>query len=261
MKSHLLPNGLTVKHINTLETINLYQDIFVMKVYLQHGINLPDYSVVIDGGANIGMFSLFVLDNCPTASIHAFEPAPKTFEVLKANLCPRGTVVVNNCGLGSHTTEELFTYMPSATTASGYYDDTMISMMKENMQSAILADPKKSRQYRGELGEELLQHQLNESFKGQVVSSQVRSLSSYIDEKQIGAIDLLKLDVECRERAVLAGIRDEHWQLVRQVVIEVHTRLDNPLSEILRLLNNLGFSVHAVPEEGSLTTMVYATRN
>src|SRR5262245_34479683 len=86
MKSHVLPNGLAVKHTSMLETLHLYQDIFVLKVYLQHGITLSEHSVVIDGGANIGMFSLFVLENCPTASIHAFEPAPKTFEILKANL-------------------------------------------------------------------------------------------------------------------------------------------------------------------------------
>jgi len=35
--------------------IHLYQDIFVLKVYLQRDITLPDHSVVIDGGANIGM--------------------------------------------------------------------------------------------------------------------------------------------------------------------------------------------------------------
>ena len=55
MKSHLFPNGPALKHINALETIHLYQDIFVLKVYLRRGITLPDHSVVIDGGANIGM--------------------------------------------------------------------------------------------------------------------------------------------------------------------------------------------------------------
>jgi len=55
VKSRLLPNGLTLKHINALEMIHLYQDIFVLKVYLQRDITLPDHSVVIDGGANIGM--------------------------------------------------------------------------------------------------------------------------------------------------------------------------------------------------------------
>lgn len=260
MKSHVLPNGLSVKHTNTLETINLYQDIFVLKVYFQHGIALQDNAVVIDGGANIGMFSMFVLDNCPTASIHAFEPAPRTCQVLKANIGSRKNVVVNNCGLGSHTTQELFTYMPELTTGSGYYDEEMVVQMKERMRAAILADPQKSRAYRGSEGEELLNHHLAESMKGQVVSSQVRSLSDYFDDKQISTVDLLKLDVESRERAVLAGIRDEHWTMIRQVVIEVHARINDPMAEVLAILDKRGFSVASVPEEGMLTTMVYARK-
>jgi FkbM family methyltransferase len=260
MKSHVLPNGLAVNHTNALETINLYQDIFVLKCYLQHGITLPENSVVIDGGANIGMFSLFVLENCPTASIHAFEPAPKTFEVLKANLSSRGKTVVNNSGLGSHSTQELFTYMPGATTASGYYDEQMIVQMKERVRETMLADPQKSRSYKGPLGEELLNLHLSESLKGQVVTSQVRSISDYIDEKGISIINLLKLDVECRERAVLSGIRDEHWPMIQQAVIEVHTRLDDPMPEVLSIFEKRRFSVAYEPEEGMLTTMVYARR-
>jgi hypothetical protein len=105
-------------------------------------------------------------------------------------------------------------------------------------------------------------HNLRETFKGQVVSSQVRSLSDYFDEKGISAVDLLKLDVECKERAVLAGIRDEHWPMIRQLVIEVHMRIDDPMEEVLGTLEKRGFSVASVPEEegGKLTTMVYARR-
>jgi FkbM family methyltransferase len=261
MKSHLLPNGLAVKHLNTLETIHLYQDIFVQRVYLQHGITLPDNSVVIDGGANIGMFSLFVLENCPTATIHSFEPAPKTFEVLKANIGSRENVRVNNRGLGSHSAQEMFTFMPEASTASGYYDEAMLSAMKERMRSAILADPKKARQFEGPIGKELLSHHLNKNLKGQVVSSEICSISDYIDEQWITRIDLLKLDVECKELAVLSGIRDEHQKIIGQIVIEVHTRLNDPLAEVLNILEGWGFSVAAIPEEGLLTTMVYATRS
>ena len=260
MKSHVLPNGLEVKHTNLLETVHLYQDIFVMQVYLQHGITLRDNAVVIDGGANIGMFSLFVLVNCPTAYIHAFEPAPKTFQVLQANLSVHPKAVANNCGLGSHAAEEWFMYMPAATTASGYFGGAMISEMKQQMRSAILADPDKSRPYKGPLGEELLVRHLNESLRGQLVRSMTRSLSDYFDEKQISRVDILKLDVECRECAVLAGIRDEHWPFIQQIVIEVHSRVNDALPEVLEILGKRGFTVVSVPEKGRLTTMAYARR-
>jgi hypothetical protein len=90
----------------------------------------------------------------------------------------------------------------------------------------------------------------------------VRSLSDYFDEKGISAVDLLKLDLECRERAVLAGIRDDHWPMIKQLVIDVHMRIDDPMEEVLGTLERRGFSVASVPEEegGKLTTMLYARR-
>ena len=106
MNTHILPNGLTVKHANLRETLPLYQDIFEKRVYLQHGITLPAYSVVLDTGANIGLFTLFVLQCCPTASVHAFEPAPKTFDLLRSNTCSYEKVEINNCGLGSQVKED-----------------------------------------------------------------------------------------------------------------------------------------------------------
>lgn len=259
MKPYALPNGLVVRHANTHETKHLYQDIFERRVYFQHGITLPTNAVVIDAGANIGLFVLFVLENCPTASVHAFEPAPKTFELLRVNTSHYSNVKVSNCGLGSDTKKAWFTYLPMSTCGSGYYDETMISKQKERLFCATLADPLKSEPYKSAIGEELLRYQLDQVFKGEVISTPVRPLSSYIDEQQIRNIDLLKVDVEGEECAVLAGIRDEHWKLIRQAAIEVHARVDdNSLSKVLDQLERHGYVAQTVKEEGLLTTMVYA---
>jgi FkbM family methyltransferase len=45
----------------------------------------PARPVVIDGGANIGLFSLAVLDARPDAAVHSLEPAAATFGVLEQN--------------------------------------------------------------------------------------------------------------------------------------------------------------------------------
>jgi len=56
----------------------------------------------IDIGANIGSYSL-IASECPSAQIHAFEPHPGTFELLKRNieLNRRSNVVLHNVALGS----------------------------------------------------------------------------------------------------------------------------------------------------------------
>src|SRR4029079_3076700 len=67
-----LPNGMPVSHQNPGETDFLYQEIFEQRCYLRHGITLPDAACVFDVGAHIGLFTLFVRQESPRATVHAF---------------------------------------------------------------------------------------------------------------------------------------------------------------------------------------------
>src|SRR6202158_3315246 len=84
-KRCILPNGLEIVHLNQYETDYLYREIFEDECYLKHGIRLPDGASGGDIGANIGLFSLFVMSRCRNPRIYAFEPAPAAFDLLKAN--------------------------------------------------------------------------------------------------------------------------------------------------------------------------------
>lgn len=55
-------------------------DIYRAKKYLK------DNSVVIDVGANVGYFSLFVLRNFESLKVVAIEPHPRNFKLMKENL-------------------------------------------------------------------------------------------------------------------------------------------------------------------------------
>jgi hypothetical protein len=70
----------------------------------------------------------------------------------------------------------------------------------------------------------------------------LRTLSEIIDEERVTRIDLLKIDAERSERDVLAGIRNEHWGLIRQVAVEVHDEAGG-LDDVRRLLTEHGFQV------------------
>jgi FkbM family methyltransferase len=58
------------------------------------------HGVIIDAGANMGIFSVFAAVKHPDAKIYAFEPAPKTFEALKENTKYYPNIKVFNSGLG-----------------------------------------------------------------------------------------------------------------------------------------------------------------
>lgn len=55
----MLPNGLPVTCVSTLDLEFLYDEIFISQIYLQHGVVLKAGEVVLDVGANIGLFSAF----------------------------------------------------------------------------------------------------------------------------------------------------------------------------------------------------------
>ncbi len=54
------------------------------------------------------------------------------------------------------------------------------------------------------------------------VTCRLRTLSEVIESEGVTRIDLLKVDVEGAEAAVLDGCAEKDWPRIRQVVVEVH---------------------------------------
>ena len=55
----LLPSGLAIHAVSTLDIDFLYREIFEQEIYVQHGISIAEGSTVMDCGANIGLFSIY----------------------------------------------------------------------------------------------------------------------------------------------------------------------------------------------------------
>jgi len=90
----------------------------------------------------------------------------------------------------------------------------------------------------------------------------VDSLSNVIRQTHMPCIDLLKVDVQKAEHDVLLGLEDEHWPLIRQIVVEVHD-FDGRLASICHLLKRKGFVPHAEQSKlyiGTNLHCVYARR-
>ncbi len=126
VRPYELPNGLVVFHRNKNETDFLYREIFGDASYLRHGIDLPENACVFDVGANTGLFTVFALSTCPTATVFAFEPIPPVFDVLSLNarLHGDGRVHVFDCGLSDRPDQVEFTYYPHLSIMSGRFADT-----------------------------------------------------------------------------------------------------------------------------------------
>ncbi|HEX6291021.1 MAG TPA: amino acid adenylation domain-containing protein [Herpetosiphonaceae bacterium] len=243
-----LPNGQTIIHLNKNETDLLFDEIVTTRSYLRHGIVLEPGACVFDVGANIGLFSLFVRQECPDATIYAFEPLPLIFEVLRLNaVLYEPNIRPCNAGLADRAGQASFTYYPHASVMSGRYVDAqaeqaIIKSFVRNQQRATSDAP--------ELREDLLEQVIAERLTSQDVICPLTTISEVIREQGIERIDLLKIDAQKGELEVLAGIDEQDWPRIRQIVLEVHA-IGDRVEQVRALLARRGYTV-AIEQEAAL---------
>ncbi|MFI6151635.1 FkbM family methyltransferase [Kitasatospora sp. NPDC051170] len=251
--------------LNAHETAFLYEEIVTRRGYLPEGLDLPEHAVVLDVGANIGVYALFVRAHRPTATVYAFEPLPPIFDKLRRNLAAHGEAVkLFPYGLADRTGEARFTFYPGYTTMSA---------------RSALADTAADRAYvrdlvvgaqGSDLGDaaDFLDEMLDHRFREEPYDCRLRRLSEVIEEERLTRIDMLKIDVQRAEAEVLRGIDDRHWPLIRQLAVEVHDEPGTPtagrLHEITAALETRGFAVrvrHDGPAANADRAMVFASRS
>ena len=252
MSLYDLPNGMPVVQRNRSETDFVYDEVFIQRSYLRHGVQLTEQAVVFDVGANTGLFSLFVLRERPYACVHAFEPIPAICNVLRQNAELYGNrIQVHECGLADQAGSAEFTYYPRVSVVSGRYADAAT-------ESATIRAFLGNKEDGTEVGltAETLATMVEERLTVERCQCRLETLSNVIRAKQITRIDLLKIDVEKSELDVLRGLADEHWPLVQQVVVEVHD-VDGQLEEVESILRRHGFEVAAEQESTLADTGLY----
>jgi len=86
---------------NTTDKATFYQ-VFIKRQYSIKLSKKP--AVIIDGGANIGLFAILMKNKYPDAKIICIEPDPENFELLQKNVLVYQNVYCENCGLWNKDT-------------------------------------------------------------------------------------------------------------------------------------------------------------
>jgi FkbM family methyltransferase len=236
-----LDDELHVHASSAIEARFIYQEIFRAGCY---GVpDLPSRPFVVDVGANIGLFVLYLKRRYPDAEVLAFEPMPQTAALLRKNLALHGlsAVTVHEVALGSAAENGVpFTFYPMIPGNSTRHPETKVAA------KAALAKT---------VPEKLAERM----YRGRETTVDVARLSAFLAEGR--TIDLLKIDVEGAEIEVLHGIDAQHWPQVRRVVMEVHD-LDGRLEEACDLLRGRGLQPGVRPaslgDADSPTHLVHA---
>lgn len=193
--------GVQVLAVSPMDARFLYREIFDARTYGE--LSLPDDAFVVDVGANIGMFLLYVKSRCPGARILAFEPFPELAAVARRNAELAGAtgVDVRQVALGSTAERQVsFTYyplMPSGSTRHPGQQEQLKAVLRESFPVAVV-----ERMYRG-----------------RPVLVDTERLSTFLPADR--PVDLLKVDAVGSELDVLDGVDAAHWPLIRQVVVDV----------------------------------------
>ncbi|HWS31715.1 MAG TPA: FkbM family methyltransferase [Actinoplanes sp.] len=226
----------------------IYTEVFRRNTYLRRLRPLPPDPVVVDAGANIGIFTLFVKRHYPGARIIAIEPIPYTAAALRANirLYRLSGVTVHAEGLAARAETRSFHYFPSMPGNSTVH---LAGKLKDREVIAAHVDP-------------VL---LDQVYRHEEITVPVRPLSAILAESvpPDAAIDLVKMDIEGGEEEALAGIDEPDWPRIRQMALEVHeTR--HTLDRVVDRLRSRDFTVTvqdpADTPPGIDNRMVYAGR-
>ncbi|WP_033576304.1 FkbM family methyltransferase [Dickeya chrysanthemi] len=245
----VLPNGMEIAHLKSYETSYLYEEIFVEKTYVKHGISFEPGEVIVDIGGNIGMFSLFATTQCPDLRIFSCEPSPISYEILRKNLAlyaPQAKAL--QAGIADKDGEAEFVFYPNASVWSGFHTDETEDgeALKKSMENEVT---KRFSDTDSEAIREHLDDMIGDRLRKQTYQVKMRSLASIMQEHHIETIGLLKVDAEKCEWDILSSITDEIWPNIRQVVVEVHDKEGTTATKIAQLLRDKGFELATVEEE------------
>jgi amino acid adenylation domain-containing protein/FkbM family methyltransferase len=253
-----LPNGLRIAQQNASMTKFVYHEIFKQQTYLNCGITLQDNPVVVDIGANIGLFTLSIAQRRPAARIFAFEPVPQTFRVLAWNTCVWAPqAVIENVGLGAKADSVVFTHYPDFSGASGRYADPQ----RDAASMVALAMAQTAAGASDESDAPFIERALEGRWRSVSVLCQLRTLSHILVKYDIEYIDLLKIDAERSEIDILQGIADDDWPKIRQIVLEAHSDRLRRDAESLLIAHGYQVHVRSAPSQSSTdVSLLYAIR-
>ncbi|MHA4842636.1 amino acid adenylation domain-containing protein [Flavitalea antarctica] len=252
----ILPNGLPILVSNFNEVNFLYEEIFRNLCYLQNGISLNENSCVIDIGANVGFFSVFLNILSENITVYSFEPIPEIYDQLVAN---RNLYKVNGkafpLALLDKEQELEFEYYPGMSILSGIGNDRHLVM------DVVRRYIEKSN------SDDLVSQEIDALLETKLVSKKVtcqsKTLSQIISEENLQRIDLVKIDVENSEHLVIAGISDTDWDKIDSVIIEVHD-VDRRLESLTNVLTSKGFELHVEKQSilsvGDILYNIYALK-
>lgn len=178
-------------------------------VYERYGCVVQNGDIVLDAGANIGVFSNYAWEK-GASHVYAFEPGLDAFKCLIKNKPPQSTIF--NAALGNKSS---------------------IAKLSVNTYKNIGGAPL----YIDPMSGSLLQQTDRFNYVP------VITIDSLFENRVFEKIDFLKINCEGTEKEILLGISEDNLKKIRKISLEFHGNIlsESDSEEIMTRLTNNGF--------------------
>ena len=205
----------TVYYHNKEELLILKKEIFTQHCYyFETNTARP---LIIDAGAHIGLSTLYFKKQLPLARVIAIEPNPTNFELLEKNIWDNKLANVNTIQVALDTHE----------------GTTQLNIDRNQAWYSTSS---------------LLENAWNGDLPSEPIEVKTMTLSGLLHEP----VDLLKLDIEGSELAVLKEAEDK-LNLVDQLFVEFHPHKGQTLTDLTNLLDKHQYRLSFSKDGGELT--------
>lgn len=240
----VLKNGLSIEAEMSLRFV--VREIFIDKAYNPPNLPIEKNDVVVDVGANNGIFTLFAA-SLTHNKVYAFEPAPRNFEILERNIAAN----------------KLHHVMAHCCAVSDRVGMAKLFLNPEDVHQNLLSEyivPNRIEKYKACTN---LNYLIPHPEKTECsISVPTTTLQDIINDNQIEQIDFLKLDCEGAEGPILQSTSNAYLQRVRKIALEFHNHLaDLTHIDILAILKNAGFTTRLKWNGRSPLGYIYAWRD
>jgi len=200
-----LRNGLKVKLRSRTTDIQAFANVWLAEEYKQKGFEIQKDDIIIDIGAHIGLFALYVSQFCSKGKIFCFEPVSENFQLLLENIQINDLKNVNAFNLAVLESEkDVKIHLNEDKSAHSFYET---NLNFENVKSI--------------------------------------SLKKILDSNDISICNLLKLDCEGSEYKILEALPDQYFNNIEKICLEYHIFDKNltDLNKLKTRLGNLNYSI------------------
>jgi FkbM family methyltransferase len=183
-----------------------YKQMFYDDIYSFCDLN--NLNTVIDIGANVGLFSLYMLQkNCK--NVICVEPTKKAFDQLNSVFKDKKNVELHKIAIHNFNGKSKIKSVQDNSTISGFISEV----------------------------HPYTHHNMNEE------EVDVVKMSDFIKNLNVDNIDLIKMDIEGVEYDVIDDMSDDNILKCKKYIIEYHWALTKNISKIVDRFKNLGYII------------------